>query len=160
MGATRLTDSHGATLASPPLQRNSTHSCLGPCTLCAGMLKRSCFLPLLKNGVPKKFAGLATFVASALMHEVQFAFSFASYTIGRASAFFVLQGVLCLIETLICAAVPGAGDSIPPTLKRILTVSLMTVTSEMFVSIWRDSAMFDASKLRMQHSHTRSLVDR
>ena len=43
-----------------------------------GVLKRSCFLPLVKRGAGKTAAGFSTFVASALYHELQFGLSFPS----------------------------------------------------------------------------------
>lgn len=50
------------------------------------VFKRACFLPLVKSGVPKLFAGFATFLLSAVYHELQFSFSFSSYTLGPSRA--------------------------------------------------------------------------
>ena len=113
-----------------------------------GILKRSCFLPLVKRGVPKQLAGFATFVASAVYHELQFRFTFpGSYAWGRASLFFLLQGLLCVLEALIYRAVPpvsAAAKAVPHGIKCIATTLLMIATSELFVSIWREGGMFDA----------------
>jgi len=109
-----------------------------------GILKRACFLPLVKRGAPKQLAGFATFVASAIYHELQFGFAFPGYTYGQGSLFFLLQGVLCVLEALVYKAVPDAGKSVPRPIKCALTTLLMTTTSELFVGIWRHSGMFDA----------------
>ena len=114
-----------------------------------GILKRSCFLPLVKRGVPKQLAGFATFVASAAYHELQFRFTFSGeYVWGRASLFFLLQGLLCVIEALAYHAIPAvskAANAVPHALKCIATTLLMIATSELFVAIWREGGMFDAS---------------
>ena len=65
------------------------------------ILKIGFYKPLVKV-VPKAIASVATFVASALYHEIVFAVAFPSYTVGRSTLFFALIG--CLVQ------VPSFGD--------------------------------------------------
>jgi hypothetical protein len=110
-------------------------------------LKRVVFKPLLKAGVGPIVAGLLTFLCSGAFHEYQFVLSFDNYAVGRAGAFFLLQGLLLSLET---GAEKALGKhvafltALPQALKTFFVLIVFSPTIPLFSMIWIDEGMYDA----------------
>ena len=107
------------------------------------ILKIGFYKPLVKFRVPKAIASVATFVASALYHEIVFAVAFPSYAVGRSTLFFALQGAICAGQ-LGLDAVGAPFKDLPAPLKTLGTLCLLGPTAYLFVDIWRDDGMFES----------------
>uniref|UniRef100_A0A7S2HIZ1 Wax synthase domain-containing protein n=1 Tax=Haptolina brevifila TaxID=156173 RepID=A0A7S2HIZ1_9EUKA len=111
--------------------------------------KRCVFKPLMKSKlVPPTLAGILTFTSSGLFHEYQFVLSFPTYTFGRISSFFVLQGLVCGLDNIATrafgkSAFGSAFVALPDAVKAFIVVGIMSPTVPIFSRIWIDAGMFN-----------------
>ena len=113
-------------------------------------LKRCCFVPLVKAGVSKSVAGIATFVFSGLFHEYQFLLSFPKYVLGSISAFFLMHAFIGFFESLWRKSF-GTGwpleKIIPEAAKGLIICIIFSPTIPYFTKIWIDEGMYDLMSL-------------
>lgn len=107
------------------------------------MLKRACYLPVAKAGLPRAAAAAAAFAGSAILHELQFSVAFRDkYQLGRASQFFVLQAVLVVAYNSLRGVLPKSVAAWSPRLKNVVTILCLCPTAHLFADIWRETGMF------------------
>mmetsp|Transcript_8012 Transcript_8012/g.23489 ORF Transcript_8012/g.23489 Transcript_8012/m.23489 type:complete len:389 (-) Transcript_8012:134-1300(-) len=114
------------------------------------LLRRVCFLPLAPR-VGLTAAALATFATSAAFHEYQFALTFRQYTPGAVGLFFVINGALCVGQTVVekltgryCPNVRvGYAALVPEALKVLMNILVLTPFGHLFMHIWLQHGMIE-----------------
>ena len=118
------------------------------------LLKRAVYVPARRRAIPAPLAALLTFIASGALHEYNFAIhNAAAYEPGHAMAFFLLMGILMLLE----AAVQDAAlKRTPKRLRALLGATPSAVISvglqlavlpafaPLFMRSWLESGMIEA----------------
>ena len=124
-------------------------------------LKRAVYRPARSHGLPALPAALLTFAASGLLHEYNFfVHNHVGYAPGRASAFFVLMGVLMLVEGALCSSlgrrcpprVCALAARLPSALIAVgLQLAVLPAFAPLFMRSWLDSGMLEAVAGLMPH---------
>mmetsp|Transcript_35628 Transcript_35628/g.65280 ORF Transcript_35628/g.65280 Transcript_35628/m.65280 type:complete len:374 (-) Transcript_35628:54-1175(-) len=116
-----------------------------------GLYRRSCFTPLKRLGTGYALASFATFALSAAAHELQAYLSFAGYTLGTMSRFFLLHGLLSFLENmfeqLLHRWLPPRGlellKGLPHAVKNAYAFFIVAiVTGPLFIDIWFELGFF------------------
>ena len=112
-------------------------------------LKRSCYLPARRRGVPAVPAALLTFLCSGLLHEYNFSIhNHAAYEPGRATAFFVAMGVMMLAER----ALPGWPRALPePLIALLIQTTVLPCFTSLFFRSWIEAGMIASVTELMPH---------
>jgi hypothetical protein len=120
-------------------------------------LKRSVYIPARKGGCSRSSAAVLTFVASGLMHEYSFSIhNSAVYEPGKALVFFVLMGVMVLMEDYWLAATPDAfkqwAQRIPSPIIASTLLLLAAGPFELwFVRSWLEAGAMEAVAEMLPH---------
>ena len=114
------------------------------------MLKRTVYKPARASGLSSRNAALATFLASGLLHEYNFAVhNQPAYVFGEGLAFFTLMGLMGVAEAQVARRLPPRWSALlaraPAALIALgLQLMILPAFARLFVRSWLEAGMVEA----------------
>jgi len=106
------------------------------------MLKKCVYKPLAAVGLGGPVATLASFGASAVFHEYQFALSMHGYKVGTSSVFFLGQGLLIVAQALLEATpLRKVAKHVPLPIGVVFNITALSIVPDYFICNWIDLPM-------------------
>lgn len=122
------------------------------------LLKRNVYIPVRKIGIGRETATILTFLASGCLHEYTFSIhNVGYYRPGEATLFFLVMGVVILVEGLILNArserILKLSQKIPSPVISTLTVLLVAAApfEPLFIRSWLQSGVVEAASEMFPH---------